>query len=51
MFSMLFNLILDKGSNRGYVSGGDQCWLNVLYDVSYCCFWEQVEEHFKNFGK
>jgi hypothetical protein len=50
MFSMLFNLTLDKGPNRGYVSG-DQCWLNVLHVVSYCCFWEHIDEHFKNLGK
>jgi hypothetical protein len=44
---MLFNLIFwIKAQIRGYVSG-DQCWLNGLYVVSYCCFWE----HFKNFGK
>jgi hypothetical protein len=47
---MLFNLILDEGPNRGYVSG-DQCWLNGIYVVSYCCFREHVEDHFKNFGK
>jgi hypothetical protein len=38
---------MDRGPNRAY-EGENHSWLNIPYNVIYCCFTKHVGEHIGN---